>query len=209
MSQSNAFKKIYIDKKSFSTWSDFSEYLEKRIRVNPVIQLNIGSVAVSAKVVKVPRGLLGFTPSQYIDVQRANHPTDIASIFSRTIDKTVFLTQSTMVGLYRLVQGKLPFQKSVSGPIKIFKVAYDYVETGWENFWFLLANITIILGIMNLLPIPVLDGGHIVFYLIEAVYKPLPVKVIASSVKVGMVVLLSLGVFVIFNDLFDVLSGWP
>ena len=205
----DAFKKISIDSKSFSTWSDFSAYLNQEVKVNAQLKLTIGTVPVTAQLVKQPRGLLGFIPAQYIDAQKAAHPTDIGSILTRTVDTTVFLTTSTLMGLYRLIQGKLSFQKSVSGPIKIFKVAHDTVETGWDNFWFLLANITIILGIMNLLPIPVLDGGHIVFYLIEAIYNPLPVKVIASSVRVGMVLLLSLGVFVIFNDLFDVLRGWP
>ena len=57
---------------------------------------------------------------------------------------------------------------------------------------------------MNLLPIPVLDGGHIVFYLIEGIYKPLPTKAIAASVRTGLVILMTLGVYVIGLDLWHI-----
>jgi regulator of sigma E protease len=148
--------------------------------------------------------MLGIALSGGLNPVLAGQPQTIGAIFSRSFDYTIFATQSTIVGLYRVIEGKLSFRKSISGPVKIMAVAAKSVSTGWDTYWFLLANITIVLGIMNLLPIPVLDGGHIVFYLIEALYKPLPAKVIASSMRIGMVILLSLGVYVIGLDIWDV-----
>jgi len=60
---------------------------------------------------------------------------------------------------------------------------------------------------MNLLPIPVLDGGHIIFYLIEAVYKPIPAKKIEIIVRVGVAFLITLGIYVIGLDLLNLLAG--
>ena len=83
-------------------------------------------------------------------------------------------------------------------------IAAKTVDYGWEHYWFLLAQITIVLGIMNLLPLPVLDGGHILFYLIEAFYKPIPASVIMKAMQFGMALMLTLGIYVIFLDIYDV-----
>lgn len=121
-----------------------------------------------------------------------------------SFDETVFITQSTFTGLYRIIQGKLSFNKSVSGPVKMVAIAAKTVELGWQTYFLLMAQITIILGVMNLLPIPVLDGGHILFYLIEAIYKPLSFKVQATATRIGMAVMLAMGIYVIGLDIIDV-----
>jgi regulator of sigma E protease len=116
----------------------------------------------------------------------------------------VFITKSTLVGLGRIIEGKLSFNKSVSGPVKMVAIAAKTVELGWQTYFLLMAQITIILGVMNLLPIPVLDGGHIVFYLIEAIYKPVSFKVQATATRIGMALMLALGIYVIGLDIIDV-----
>ena len=163
-----------------------------------------GAVLIAASSELTSRGLTGIQLQKVVKMDKANLPVGFISLFTRTVDRTIFSAQSTLIGLYRLIQGNLSFRKSVSGPVKIFAIAAKTVEDGWGSFWFLLANITIILGIMNLLPIPVLDGGHIVFYLIEALYKPLKPSIIAASTRIGMMLMLSLGVYVIVIDLIDV-----
>jgi regulator of sigma E protease len=121
-----------------------------------------------------------------------------------SFDETVFITKSTLVGLGRIIEGKLSFNKSVSGPVKMVAIAAKTVELGWQTYFLLMAQITIILGVMNLLPIPVLDGGHIVFYLIEAIYKPVSFKVQATATRIGMALMLALGIYVIGLDIIDV-----
>ncbi|MDH5718425.1 MAG: site-2 protease family protein [Spirochaetia bacterium] len=199
------FSKIYINGKSYSNWSDFKKSIESNINEKNNISLSIGAVLVNSKVTFQKRGLLGISLTEFLTPEKANLPTDFISIIKRTYSQTIFTTKSTLVGLYRIFQGKLSFNKSVSGPVKIITIAAESVSAGWDTYWFLLANITIILGIMNLLPIPVLDGGHIVFYFIEAIYKPIPPDTVAKIMRVGMAILITFGMYVIGLDLWDVL----
>ena len=157
-----------------------------------------------SKVSFKQRGILGVRLSENLEPEKASLPTDFFSLITRSADQAYLTTKGTIVGLYRIFEGKFSLRQSASGPIKIFDYARQSVSAGWDVYWFLLANITIILGIMNLLPIPVLDGGHILFYLIEGIYKPLPVKVIAMGVKLGFVFLLSFGLYIISIDIWDV-----
>lgn len=101
----------------------------------------------------------------------------------------------------RLVQGQVPM-KSLGGPIMIYKVAGQAAEAGWEQFLWAMALISINLGILNLLPIPMLDGGHLIFFAVEAVRrKPVSLRFreIASFVGLSMILLLML--FAFKNDL--------
>ena len=94
-------------------------------------------------------------------------------------------------------------RENLSGPIRIAKIAGDVAYyKGLSAFLILMAKISIILMVMNLLPIPVVDGGHIMFFTIELVRgKPLSEKTMERIQTVGVVFLIGLGVFVIFNDI--------
>ena len=196
-----------LEDESYSRWDEFKKAVTYHLRTKGTNRLKLieGKEPIEATISLQKRGMLGVHLSESLEPKRAELPTDLLSLFTRTYEQTVFTTKSTLVGLYRIFQGKLSFRQSVSGPIKIFDYARRSVTAGWDVYWFLLANITIILGIMNLLPIPVLDGGHVLIYLIEGVYKPLPLRVISLSVRAGFITLLSLGVYVIFIDIWDVL----
>ena len=92
--------------------------------------------------------------------------------------------------------------KNLSGPVTIAKVAGATAEGGLESFLGFLALLSISLGVLNLLPIPVLDGGHILFSLAEIVRgKPLSESVQMMAVKLGMFLLISLMVVAFINDL--------
>ena len=196
-----------IEGESYKNWKEFKKAVLYHLTTKKTNRLKFieNKEPIEATVSLQKRGMLGLHLSESLKPGRAELPTDFLSIFTRTYKQTVFATKSTLVGLYRIFQGRLSFRQNVSGPIKIFDYARQSVAAGWDVYWFLLANITIILGIMNLLPIPVLDGGHVLIYLIEGLYKPLPINVIAFSVKFGFVTLLSFGVYVIFIDIWDVL----
>jgi regulator of sigma E protease len=199
---SNNFKRIFINGESFSDWDKFIE--RARFAAKSGARISVGPVDIQGKIEFARKRLIGISLSEGQDAAKASLPTDIGSMFARTWNQTVFLTQGTLLGLYRIIEGKLDFNKSVSGPVKIMAIAAKTVDYGWEHYWFLLAQITIVLGIMNLLPLPVLDGGHILFYLIEAFYKPLPANVIMKAMQFGMALMLTLGIYVIFLDVYDV-----
>lgn len=104
----------------------------------------------------------------------------------------------------RMFQGEISPTKSLMGPVGIAK---EFGSTwDWVRFWTLTGLISMVLAFMNLLPIPALDGGHVVFLVYEIVSGRKPSdKFLENAQKVGMVLLLGLMVFIIFND---IVQGW-
>jgi regulator of sigma E protease len=135
-------------------------------------------------------------PENFIRTQRYDPFT--ASI--KAVEKTWDMTAVTVQSIGKMIQGLLSV-KNLSGPITIAKVANSQVQAGFEAFIGFLAYISIMLAVVNLLPIPVLDGGHFLFYVIEAVKgSPLSEKVQLMGMKLGMSLLLMVMVVAIFND---------
>ena len=92
--------------------------------------------------------------------------------------------------------------KNVGGIITISAVSYSLTEAGWIKFFFFLCLVSINLAFLNVLPIPVLDGGHLLFLLIEKIKgSPVSNRVLGTSQAIGVVLLLSLMVYVTYNDL--------
>ncbi len=107
----------------------------------------------------------------------------------------------TALGIARIVQGEISF-KTVGGPIMLFQIAAQAAQEGWGSFLFKMALISVNLGLMNLLPIPVLDGGHIVATLVEAATRrPLSLRTREVANLVGIVMLVFLMIFVFKNDI--------
>jgi regulator of sigma E protease len=105
--------------------------------------------------------------------------------------------------LYYLGQKIVAREKpDVAGPIGITQVIVKAVKTGWEDFFFLIAMISVAIGLFNLFPIPLLDGGHMLYYLIEGITgRPVSEKVMSKANMVGFALLMSLFVFATFNDI--------
>ena len=119
---------------------------------------------------------------------------------ARAADETVETSAFVLESIGKLVMGELS-PKNLSGPITIAKVAGDTAKSGFDNFIRFIAILSIMLGVMNLLPIPVLDGGHLVYYLIEIVKgSPVSDSVQMVGYKVGFFMLMGLMVFATYND---------
>ncbi len=117
------------------------------------------------------------------------------------IEKTAFWVWITAVGLVKLLTGAVSF-KAVGGPLMIGKVAGDSLMMGFVYFFRIMAVISINLGVINLFPIPVLDGGHLVLYSIEAIRrKPLKERHIEIVQQVGFYLLIGLIVLSFYNDI--------
>jgi regulator of sigma E protease len=106
----------------------------------------------------------------------------------------------------RLFQAKIS-PKNIGGVISIGQAASETFKVGMSQFLQMMAIISVNLFILNLLPVPVLDGGHLVFYIIEVVKgAPLSMKKMEYAQRVGMFLLLFLMVFALFNDFTRVLG---
>lgn len=115
-------------------------------------------------------------------------------------NKTVHMVSLTLDSIWKMIEGVISV-KNLSGPITIAKVAGASAASGFEPFISFLAYLSISLGVLNLLPIPVLDGGHLLYYGIELITgKPVSEKIQVIGFKLGMALLLSLMALAIFND---------
>ena len=148
-------------------------------------------------------GLIGISPAPN-DFVRTFGPVKALSL---GITRTWEISALTLVSIVKLIQRVIPAE-TIGGPILIFQMAGQQASHGAMNFFSFMAVISINLGILNLLPIPVLDGGHILFLGIEALRrKPLSEKVIMASQRVGLAVLLMLMAFAFYNDIVRLITG--
>lgn len=142
--------------------------------------------------------------------ERVKHPAPVRYALSKAVEETVGVTKLVLVGLVRLVQGRVSLT-SLSGPITIYQVAGEEGRKGADYFIWAMAVISINLGLFNLLPIPVLDGGHLLFLAIEGVLRrKVPLRVRELSHIVGMAILLGLMVLAFKNDVekrWDAITG--
>ena len=105
-----------------------------------------------------------------------------------------------------MASGDLAVSKSVMGPFQMATVFGDEFDP--HRFWRITAVLSLILAVMNLLPIPALDGGHVVFLLLEMVMgRPLNDKTMYIAQTIGMVILLTLMVFIFGNDIFQLIQS--
>ncbi len=128
-------------------------------------------------------------------------PLSLFSAFTQSFKQTYKVVEITLLSIVKMIQGKVA-KEELGGPIMIAKMAGDQARVGISNLISFIAIISINLAILNFLPIPVLDGGHLLFFAIEAV-KGSPVKIEArmKAQQIGMLMLLFLMVFVFYNDL--------
>ncbi len=107
----------------------------------------------------------------------------------------------TFMSLVKMVQRIVPMD-SVGGPIMIAKMAGEQASAGIAPFLAFMALLSVNLGVLNLLPVPVLDGGHLLFYFMEFIFRrPVPQKVREYAQQIGMVLLLGLMVLAFYNDI--------
>jgi regulator of sigma E protease len=129
--------------------------------------------------------------------------TSIAKAFDKTLEISVFSLK--MLG--RMLMGELSW-KHLSGPVTIADFAGQSASLGWISYLTFLALISISLGVLNLLPIPLLDGGHLMYYVIEiAKGKPVSERVMELGQRVGLALLLVMMAFAFYNDLNRLLTG--
>ena len=108
----------------------------------------------------------------------------------------------TVTAITEVLQGKMAVQEVLGGPIKIAQYASKSASGGFESFISFMALLSISLALVNILPIPALDGGHLIIILIEAALgHELSQRFKLNFQKVGIAILLSLMIFMVYNDL--------
>lgn len=150
------------------------------------------------------RYMLGIVRSDEIQYKDAT----IGESFKAAFVQTWNLSYLTVMGIVKMIQRVIPASE-LGGPIRIAELAGQQMEAGWMNLLYFMALLSVNLGILNLLPVPVLDGGHLVFLSLEAVRRrPLSDRSMEISQKVGIALLGTLMVFVFYNDILRLVKRW-
>jgi regulator of sigma E protease len=114
------------------------------------------------------------------------------------------MTDLTFSMLAKVFSGDIEFGKAFGGPVKIAQVAAKSADSGIVSFLYFLALLSLSLAIINIMPFPVLDGGHLIIILVEGIMKrEIPVKVKVAIQNTGFVILLLLMAFIIYNDILN------
>ncbi len=148
-------------------------------------------------------------PDMYEHIKTENKDYNFVESIQSGYGRAFGILSVNAKGFGQIVSGNANAGSSVMGPLAI---AQQYLEIftsgGWRGFWILTASLSMILAFVNILPIPALDGGHVVFLLIEAITRREPspkIRIIAQ--QIGMFIILGLMVLVIFNDFFNHILG--
>ena len=180
------------------------------LRPNETVSLRVGRddrigiVRVTLKADSAPdplgekfrRGLLGVYPTTQV-----LGPVAPWRALPMAVEYTVRRTGSIVDGIVQIVTGEIP-ASALGGPVKIARVAGQGASLGILPFVELVALLSINLGFINLLPVPMLDGGHLFFYVVEAVRRrPVSAGAMEWAFRGGLAVILALLVFVTVNDL--------
>ena len=169
------------------------------------------TVTLAPKLQPQPRAAAGSAPSWLLGVAPAERSKPVKdavlrygplAAFPAALRETRFQTGELFNMIERAFSGKLAVKDTVSGPIGIARAANLYAQNGVAWYLSLLAALSLSLAILNLLPIPVLDGGHLLYYLIE-LFKgsPLSDRAMAAGQYVGLALLLGLMGLAFYNDL--------
>jgi len=143
-------------------------------------------------------GLIGITPKD--EIVKVRH--GFLKSFVLGINKTLDLTIMTYKALWRMVTGKLSMRESITGPLGIFYITSKAASIGMVALLHLVAVLSVSLAIFNLLPLPVLDGGHIVLLAIEKIRgKQLGIKAERIVTQIGFTLIVSLALFATYNDM--------
>jgi regulator of sigma E protease len=193
---------------STPTFDDIRNVVAVRARDTVAVRIDrggrIGNVRVTLKSdaiadpfgEKIPRGLLGVLPASQV-----LQPVPVLHAVPMAVDYTGRLTRSMVDGLVQIVRGRVS-AKELGGPIKIAQLAGKGASLGPLSFVELVALLSINLGFINLLPVPMLDGGHLFFYVVEAVRRrPVSARALDWAFRGGLALILALLVFTTVNDL--------
>jgi regulator of sigma E protease len=208
-------KVVSINGITIDHWEELSGLIEKLGEQPLSLQIERGGklmmVTVTPRVTEVKnlfgepvrRPVIGITASGKISIKEANPAYAVYYSFVQTWH----LSELFIVTVGKLLEGVVSV-KTLGGPILIAQLAGQQASEGLLNLIHFLALISVNLAVLNLLPIPVLDGGHILFFLIEGLLgRPLGQRKIEWAQKAGMLVLIMLMIFVFYNDIMRLIPG--
>lgn len=206
---------VAIDGNPVNKWDEMVGIIQKRSGIKLILTIERNGKRFDISIIPEKKttknifgedkeiGMIGVASGGEFIQERASPPKAILKGFERTIDISIL----TVVGIVKLIQRILPAE-TIGGPLLIAQLAGEQASAGMTSFILFTAIISINLGIINLLPIPILDGGHLFFFLIEAIRgRPLSIKMREIAQQIGLFIIIALMIFAFYNDIMRFLSG--
>jgi|YelNatPaOPRAMG01_1025707.scaffolds.fasta_scaffold02638_19 regulator of sigma E protease len=200
---------VQIDNKKVIDWDEMKKIItgnpdkELTLTINRDNQLFVVKVKPEIKIEKdvfgepVKTPIIGIMPAGDFKVRKSN----IFKALALAGEESVDISHLVLVSLVKLIEGKIP-TKDLGGPILIAQQAAHQAKRGLSALIYFTALVGINFAILNILPIPVLDGGNVVFTIVEAIIrKPINKKVKLAILQVGVLFIILLTVFAFYNDI--------
>ncbi|HEY4720084.1 MAG TPA: RIP metalloprotease RseP, partial [Candidatus Methylomirabilis sp.] len=205
---------VAVNGERVATW----EELARRIHTRPgqEVTLTVERGTDRLRIIVTPRaseqqdpvgqtvtvGLIGISPAEGFVYERVDPATAFIDAGARTVTTSVKILWVVV----KMVEGAIS-PRTIGGPILMAQMTGEQVQQGLLNLVFFTALLSINLGVLNLLPVPILDGGHLLFFGIEVLRgQPVSVKKREIAQRVGLVLLVALMMFAFYNDIFRLLG---
>ncbi|MCE2461287.1 MAG: RIP metalloprotease RseP [Pseudomonadales bacterium] len=202
---------VEVDGEPVSLWSEFVARVRKSAEQSLVVTVERGGAEARVRVTPAQRRAEDGTESGYVGAW-LDTPTRLVrygpiEALGRAATETYAKTALTVDLLGKMLTLNVP-ATNLAGPITIGKVTGDSARAGFDRFLWILALLSISLGIINLVPIPILDGGHVVYSLVEIVRsKPVSMRAQAVGAQIGLAIVVGLMLFVFYVDIARWLPG--
>lgn len=206
---------VRIDDQPIERWDELSDLIHDRPGRELILEIDRKGEKRVLQVVPEARtvqnlfgedqevGLIGITPSD----ETVTFSLSFSDGLVWAAGETWRWCEITVLAIVKIFQKVVP-AKTIGGPILIMQMAGKTAALGAQSFIHFMAIISINLGILNLFPIPILDGGHLLFMLIEAVRgKPVNQRAMEMAQKTGLFIILAIMVFALYNDILRVFTG--
>lgn len=179
----------------------------KGTRLNIIIERGGGRLSIALKpALSQSKNIFGESVEKYIigivGTRESYHvPLNPIQAFAHSLKSTWELIELTILSVVKMISGSVS-AKNLGGPIMIAQMAGEQAKAGFMSFAWFIALLSVNLGIINLFPIPVLDGGHLLFFAIEGISrKPVNEKLREKLAQFGVLLLVGLMVFAFYNDI--------
>src|SRR5208337_4773637 len=208
---------LAVNGQPMETWADFSKTVKAGDGSPITLEIDRPHGARSTIVIKPTRleqktlygtnattWVIGVQPSGD-EVTKRYGPIGAVKEAGET---SVEMTVQMVVGIASIFTGSTPVKDALGGPIMIAQMAGQEAHRGLANLAMFTVMLSLELGVINLLPVPLLDGGHLLFFVFEGIKgKPLELRYREAMLQVGLFLLVALMAFVIFNDISRIVQG--
>lgn len=199
---------VAVDGQAVTAWEDLSSAIKRSAGQTLAVRVQRGGQELPITVQprkKEVKNIFGELKEDWmigIGSQVSIEKGDPGLAISKAFVQTYEYSKLTLVGLYKMITREVS-PRNLGGPILIAQLAGQQAQEGIGSFLAFLAVLSINLGVLNLLPVPVLDGGHLFFFAVEAIIgRPVSVKYREKAQQVGIFLLLLLMIFAFANDIF-------